>query len=182
MILALRLVIKAKTDDVFLAHLARQNCINACVPFISLLLLNYGEAKFENLDDFIDKVCKLTERLVHWKATMTRILRGLNWAAMTMNPDAPITIPNWVKWLKSKQFKKEFPEFKDFVPTKKLVIDSIWHLSKPGTGSTIVGKIMDFFKWYQLARPEVAQVILHFNLTTTWDLPHLKAAKQTHFS
>ena len=56
-----------------------------------ILVSNYAETKFENLDDFIDKVCKLTERLVHWKATMIHILGGLNWAAGTMNPDAPKT-------------------------------------------------------------------------------------------
>ena len=153
--------------------MARFNCINACVPFISLLLLNYAETKFENLDDFIDKVCKLTERLVHWKATMIQILGGCNWAAGTMNPDAPKTIPNWVKWLSSDEFKEKFTDFKDFVPTEKLVIDSIWHLFKPSTDSTIVGKIMEFFKWRQLARPEAAQIILFFNFMANLDLPHL---------
>ena len=74
MIQALHLVTKATTDDGFNAHMARFNCINACVPFISLLLLNYADTKFENLADFIGKVCRLTERLVHWKATMTQTL------------------------------------------------------------------------------------------------------------
>ena len=86
MIQALLLVTQATTSDVFLAHLAGKI---ASTPFTSLLLLNYADTKFKNLGDCIDKVYKLTERLlvVHWKATMAMRLGGYQWAAGTMNPE-----------------------------------------------------------------------------------------------
>ena len=50
MIQALQLVTKATTSDVFLAHLARRIYINACVSFISLLLLSLCAFEIEMAD------------------------------------------------------------------------------------------------------------------------------------